>query len=279
MPVHAIDDPLDPRLEDFRDIRDRDARGPDGRPGVFIGEQGLVVEKMLARPEIVRRILVSEQRRSWLEDALAAAGDPDVEALVAPKRILEEIVGFEIHRGIVASGDRGPFDARTIDDVIPDRDRPATVLVCESIRNIDNIGALFRVAAAFGVDAVVLSPDCHDPLYRKSLRVSIGHALSIPFARSRDWTADLAALGDRHGLLRIGASVGDGSIRVDAVPEDDRRHRVAIIMGSEFEGLSAEATSGCDALVRIAMAPGVDSLNVAVAAAVLLDRFSTARRI
>jgi tRNA G18 (ribose-2'-O)-methylase SpoU len=210
MPVHAIDDPLDPRLEDFRDIRDRDARGPDGRPGVFIGEQGLVVEKML---------------------------------------------------------------------VIPDRDRPATVLVCESIRNIDNIGALFRVAAAFGVDAVVLSPDCHDPLYRKSLRVSIGHALSIPFARSRDWTADLAALGDRHGLLRIGASVGDGSIRVDAVPEDDRQRRVAIVMGSEFEGLSAESTSGCDALVRIAMAPGVDSLNVAVAAAVLLDRFSTARRI
>jgi tRNA G18 (ribose-2'-O)-methylase SpoU len=279
MPVHRIDDPDDPRLDDFRDIRDRDARGPDGRPGVFIGEQGLVVEKMLARPEIVRRILVSEPRRPWLEDTLAAAGHPNVEALVAPKSILEAIVGFEIHRGIVASGDRRPFDDRTIEDIIPPRDRPATVLVCESIRNIDNIGALFRVAAAFGVDAVVLSPDCHDPLYRKSLRVSIGHALSIPFARSRDWASDLAALGDRHGLLRIGASVGDGSIRADTVPEGARRGRVAIVMGSEFDGLSMASTSACDTLVRIAMAADVDSLNVAVAAAVLLDRFTTASRI
>lgn len=279
MPILQVDDPDDPRLDDFRDIRDRDARGPGGRPGVFIGEQSLVVERMLERPSIIRRILVAEHRRHWLESALAAAGHPEVEAIVAPKAVLERVAGFEIHRGVVASGDRAPFDARTIDDVVPPADRPATVLVCESIRNIDNIGALFRVGAAFGVDAIVLSPDCHDPLYRKSLRVSIGHALSIPFARSRDWSADLAALGDRHGLWRIGASVGDGSTTPDAMPTDDRRRRVAIVMGSEFDGLSPAATGACDALVRIAMAPGVDSLNVAVAAAVLLDRFTTAVRI
>lgn len=279
MPIHQIDDAEDPRLDDFRDIRDRDARGPRARPGVFIGEQTLIVEKMLQRPEIVRRILVAENRRDWLESALEAAGRPEVEALVAPKTVLESVAGFEIHRGVIASGDRTPFDDRTIDDILPAPDRDATVLVCESIRNIDNIGALFRVGAAFGVDAIVLSPDCHDPLYRKSLRVSIGHALSIPFARSRDWSRDLAALGERHRLLRIGASVGDGSTLADAVPDGPRRRRVAIVMGSEFEGLSTVATSSCDALVRIAMADGVDSLNVAVAAAVLLDRFSNATRI
>ena len=154
----------------------------------------------------------------------------------------------------------------------------STVLVCESIRNIDNIGSLFRVAAAFGVDAVVLSPDCHDPLYRKSLRVSIGHALSIPWARSEDWAGDLDRLRTRHDLHLIGASVGDGSTLPEAVPTD-YRNRIGLVMGSEFDGLGSESTSGCDALVRIAMAEGVDSLNVAVAAAVLLDRFSTAPRV
>lgn len=277
MPISTITAVDDPRLEDFRDIRDRDVRGPDGRPGVFIGEQTLVVEKMLRRPELVRRVLVSEPRRGWLETALEDAGSPDVEAMVAPKAILEAVAGFPIHRGVIASGERANLEGRSIAEIIPRLDRPATVLVLESIRNIDNIGMLFRVAAAFGVDAVVLSPDCHDPLYRKSLRVSIGHALSIPFARSDDWKKDLESLRDRSALFLIGASVEDGSILPEETPRA-AHDRVALVMGSEFDGLGTEATTTCDVLVRIAMAAGVDSLNVGVAAAVLLDRFSTAPR-
>lgn len=277
MSISNISHADDPRLEDFRDIRDRDVRGPDGRPGVFIGEQTLVVEKMLRRPALLRRVLVSEPRRAWLESALADAGHPEVEALVAPRSILEAVAGFPIHRGVIASGNRISLEGRSIAEIIPPGDRPATVLVLESIRNIDNIGMLFRVAAAFGVDAVVLSPDCHDPLYRKSLRVSIGHALSIPFARSDDWKSDLESLRSRFGLHLIGASVGDGSSLPNATPRS-AHDRVALIMGSEFDGLGPDATATCDALVRIAMAAGVDSLNVGVAAAVLLDRFSTASR-
>jgi tRNA G18 (ribose-2'-O)-methylase SpoU len=277
MPISTITAVDDPRLEDFRDIRDRDVRGPDGRPGVFIGEQTLVVEKMLHRPELVRRVLVSEPRRGWLETALEDAGSPDVDALVAPRSILEAVAGFPIHRGVIASGNRATLEGRSVAEIVPPLDRPATVLVLESIRNIDNIGMLFRVAAAFGVDAVVLSPDCHDPLYRKSLRVSIGHALSIPFARSDDWREDLESLRDRSALFLIGASVGDGSILPEETPRA-ARDRVALVMGSEFDGLGTEATATCDVLVRIAMATGVDSLNVGVAAAVLLDRFSTAPR-
>ncbi|RPG20666.1 MAG: RNA methyltransferase [Phycisphaera sp. TMED9] len=274
MTIEAIRHSEDPRLEDFRDLQGRDQRGIDARPGVFIGEQPLVVEAMLESPERIRRILVSEGKRSWLEKTLAAHGAPEVEALVAPKEILESIVGFQIHRGVLASGDRAGLDDRNMDEIIPHSDRPSTILVCESIRNIDNIGMLFRVAAAFGVDGVILSPDCHDPLYRKSLRVSIGHALRIPFARSTNWAEDLTRLGTAHGFHRIGASI-DGRAEVDLPASIDR---IALVMGSEFDGLGDVASRNCDSLVRIAMAPGVDSLNVAVAAAVLLDRHSTASR-
>ncbi|MDA1027022.1 MAG: RNA methyltransferase, partial [Planctomycetota bacterium] len=276
MTIESVRQSDDPRLEDFRDLRGRDQRGVDSRPGIFIGEQPLIVEAMLESPNQIRRILVSDRKRPWLEEILARHGHPEVEALVAPQEILESIVGFPIHRGVLASGNRMGVDDRSIDDLIPDTGRPGTLLVCESIRNIDNIGMLFRVAAAFGIDGVILSPDCHDPLYRKSLRVSIGHALRIPFARSSDWAADLAGLGDVHGFHRIGASI-DGRTTADLLPPSDH-HRVALVMGSEFDGLGDVASKNCDALVRIAMAPGVDSLNVAVAAAILLDRYSTAIR-
>ena len=148
-------------------------------------------------------------------------------------------------------------------------------MVLESIRNIDNIGMLFRVAAAFGVDGVVLSPDCHDPLYRKSLRVSIGHALSIPFARCKDTSTDLQRLVDDHGIRLIGASVGSDSMAPEML---EPQPRIGLVMGSEFDGISDSTASICDRLVRIRMAAGVDSLNVSVAAAVLLDRLSNAQR-
>jgi len=275
--IRHVTDRDDPSLEDFRDIQDRDRRGPDGRPGVFIGEQTLVVEKMLTMPQLVRRILVSETRRDWLEAVLSRHDHPAVECLVAPQSMLESIAGFPIHRGVIASGDRSRLDGRSIDDVIPsDPDADATLLVCESIRNIDNIGMLFRTAAAFGVTGVILSPDCHDPLYRKSLRVSIGHALSIPFTRSEDLPADLGTARDR-GFELVGASIAG---RVD-VPEtsDPGRRRNALVVGSEFDGLSDATSAMCDRLLRIGMARGVDSLNVAVASAVLLDRLTTAPRV
>ena len=275
MPIEQTTDPSDPRLEDFRDIRDRDARGPSGRPGIFIGEQTLVVEKMLSRPEMVRRILVADSKQGWLEKVLADSGEPDVDALVAPMSVLETVAGFPIHRGVIASGNRKPLDGRTIDEIVPAADRSATLLVLESIRNIDNIGMLFRVAAAFGVDGVILSPDCHDPLYRKSLRVSIGHALSIPFARCTDGPGDLQRLVDDHGIQLIGASVGRNSV---APEELDPQPRIGLVMGSEFDGISDSTSAICDRLVRIRMAEGVDSLNVSVAAAVLLDRLSNAPR-
>ena len=106
MPITTVDRADDPRLEDFRDVMTRDGRGPDGRPGVFIGEQPLVVEAMLDRPGTIRRILVAENKRGWLEKVLADRGDPDLEAIVVPRDLMESTAGFPIHRGILASGDR-----------------------------------------------------------------------------------------------------------------------------------------------------------------------------
>ncbi|MCH2160807.1 MAG: RNA methyltransferase [Phycisphaerales bacterium] len=272
MGIEYTSNPDDPRLEDFRDIRDRDLRG---RQGIFIGEQGLVVERMLDRPELVRRVLVSEARRPWLEDALASRGHPDVACLVVPTDIVERIAGFDLHRGVLASGNRAALESPSLEQVVPGDEQSATILCCDSINNMDNIGMLFRTAAAFGVDAVLLSPTCHDPLYRKSLRVSIGHALTIPFLRCSDWAGDLARLQGEHDITLVGACTGSDSKSLDDVPSPAR---VALVVGSEYEGLQPETRAACDHLARIPMARGVDSLNVAVATAVLLERLSQASR-
>ena len=272
MAIEHINDPGDPRLDDFRDIRDRDLRG---RQGIFIGEQGLVVERMLDRPERIRSVLVSETKKPWLEEALAARGNPEVDCVVVPTDIVERIAGFDLHRGVLASGNRASIETHSLDDIIPKPDQPATVLCCDSINNMDNIGMLFRTAAAFGVDAVLLSPDCHDPLYRKSLRVSIGHALTVPFLRSDDWAADLGRLRTTFCTTVVGASTGAASRPLAEVTPPGR---VALVVGSEFAGLGSDSLAACDHLARIPMAPGVDSLNVAVASAVMLDHFSRALR-
>jgi tRNA G18 (ribose-2'-O)-methylase SpoU len=275
MPIDYLDNPADPRLDDFRDIKDRDLRG---REGIFLGEQALVVERMLEKPELVRRVLVIENRKNWLESALATCGNPEIECLVVPREIVADVAGFDVHRGVLASGNRSPLDTRTLQEVLPDPHLPATILCCESINNIDNIGMIFRIAAAFGVDAVCLDPACHDPLYRKSLRVSIGHALRIPFFRSTDWEADLERLRRDHGFTLLGASLETNAQPHREFRLEDTAPRVAIVLGSEYEGLLQETAQACDHLLRIPMACGVDSLNVGVAAAVLLDRLSQADR-
>ena len=158
---------------------------------------------------------------------------------------------------------------------MPANGRDATLLVCDGISNIDNIGMLFRNAAAFGVDAVILSPDCHDPLYRKSLRVSIGHALRVPYYRSDDWTKTLEELKQR-GVRVIGTSIDPEAIPLDELDPPDR---IGLIMGSEFDGLGEHSIRSCHQLVRIPMAEGTDSLNVGVAAAVFLHHFTRKNRV
>lgn len=266
-PVENVD-ASDPRVEPYRSLRDPDLVKAGEGEGWFIGEQALVLERMLATPGATISILASAKMAARAVSLREASRDPSPPILVAEDSVLESIVGFDLHRGLLALG-RRPSDGRArIDAALADRSRPAALLGCEDIRNIDNIGLLFRNAAAFGVDGVLLSPECHDPLYRKSLRVSIGHALDVPFSRLGDWIGELARLRERHGVTILGAATDPKAI---AIHELEAPSRFALLMGSEFPGLTERAKQACDHLVRIPMASGIDSLNVGVAAAVCLS--------
>ncbi|MHC4415689.1 MAG: TrmH family RNA methyltransferase [Planctomycetota bacterium] len=268
--IIEVDDIDDPRLEDYRDICDRELRGRAGLPGLFIAEQSLVVERMLARPGVAKSVLIAPSRR----ERIAPLAPPEVPVYVAPLPLVRQVAGFNIHRGVLGIGFRSAVERPAL-DLPPGPDAPLTVVLCEGITNIDNIGFLFRNAAAFGVDAVLLSPRCHDPLYRKSLRVSIGHALTVPFARSGDWLEDLRRLQTQQHVTLIAAAPDTRAVDVDSVA---RPRRVGLVVGQEYDGLARATLDLCDRIVKIPMAAGVDSLNVAVAAAVCLHRFSTGRR-
>jgi len=268
VPIADLDDP---RLDDYRAVRDRHLRGEAGDAGLFIGEQALVVEKMLAVDGLTKSVLAAEGH----VQRIASLVPEDVPLYVLPPDEMSRVVGFPIHRGLLAVGHRPLPESHALDAAVPRRPGPLCVLACEGITNTDNIGLLFRNAAAFGVDAVVLDPQCHDPLYRRALRVSIGHAVTMPWARSTAWPADLERLRDEWGLTLVAASPGPGSIPLDDLPPPER---VALVVGTEQAGLSQAALALCDLRVRIPMAEGVDSLNVAVAAAVCLHRLSRGHR-
>lgn len=253
MQVIPIADASDPRLADFRDLMDADVR-PDRR-GIVIAEGVNVVERLANSPYRMRAALGVPARVAALRPVLESL---DVPVYEVDKWLLSEVVGFRVTRGVLASADRGsPLDATAI---VREARR---VVVLEELNDFENLGALFRNAAAFGVDAVLLDPRCADPLYRRSVRVSMGHVLRVPFAMlPGSWPASLALLRD-FTVLAMTPDPSATPLREVAVP-----HRWALLLGAEGPGLSADALAAADLRVRIPMADGVDSLNVATAAAV-----------
>ncbi len=276
LPSIDIDDPADPRLADFVGLRDAELRRrvEHGR-GVFIIEGRLAIEALLRSVYEVRAVLVTPRARRQLHDTLVEAfrdTPPDVRppVYVASDDVLRTTVGFDLHRGALASAVRPADDVREPASVL--RPGAGRLLVCEGVNDHENLGSLFRNAAAFGVDAVLLDPTTADPLYRRSVRVSLGHVLRVPYARVA-WPAALDALrasGWRTVALTPGAtrSVDDLAADLEGAGDDDRR--VALLVGAEGPGLSADALAAATDRVRIPMAWGVDSLNVATAAAVAL---------
>ena len=255
----AIDDPDDPRLEPYRDIRERDLVGRQGR---FIAE-GETVLRVLAGQDRHRplSVLIAAKRLEKLRPILETLAD-DVPVYLASQPVLDGIVGFELHRGILALAERSaPIAA---DDLLAGLPEQALVLALVGISNHDNMGGLFRNAAGFGVDAVLLDPTSCDPLYRKAIRVSVGGVLRVPYARL-DEGEDLIGLLERRGFTPVALSpAGSGPAGLTGPSP-----RPALLLGAEGPGLPDATLARCRT-VSIPMAPGFDSLNVAVAAGIAL---------
>jgi tRNA G18 (ribose-2'-O)-methylase SpoU len=254
----AIDDPHDDRLADYRALTDVALRRrSEPENGIFIAEGDLVIRRALRAGYPLRSALVSER---WLPLLDAALADVDAPVFVGSEAVLEAITGFHVHRGALASMARRPL--RRVEEVIAVARR---VVVLEDVNSHTNVGAIFRCAAGLGMDAVLLSPRCADPLYRRSVRVSMGEVFAIPYATFESWPGGLDVLADAGFALR--ALTPDVSAPpIEAVPVAPGE-RVALLLGAEGPGLS-DAVLARSRRVRIPMANGVDSLNVAAAAAV-----------
>ncbi len=256
-----ITDPQDPRVADFRDLKagDRPAGTPRGS-GPVIVEGVPAVERLLASPYRVRAVFGVPGR-------VAALDLPEgIPAFEADKWVLSEVVGFRLTRGVVASADRRP--PANLDELLagPDPAGPRRLAVLEALNDAENLGSIARSAVALGVDGLLLDPRCADPLYRRSVRVSMGHVLGLPFAVLPEWPAGLGRLHEA-GYTTVALTPASDAVDLDDL--DPVQHlRTAVLLGAEGPGLTPEAQQSATVRARIRMRPGVDSLGVAAAAAI-----------
>ena len=264
MDIARIDDAADPRLADYRDLTDialRRVLEPAG--GLYIAESAKVLARALAAGHRPRSVLVQEK---WLDEAdalLSSSGAGDVPVYVVSGTVAEALTGYAVHRGVLAAMHRPALPA--VAEVVAGA---RTVLVLEDIVDHTNVGAAFRAAAGLGADAVLVTPRCADPLYRRSVRVSMGTVFQVPWTRLPAWPEAGAVLHDA-GLHVAALALADDAVPLDAFVAD-RPERVALLLGTEGDGLSRRALAAADTVVTIPMAGGVDSLNVAAATAVAL---------
>jgi tRNA G18 (ribose-2'-O)-methylase SpoU len=265
MAIVRIDHPDDPRIARYRSLPAHDA---GRRDGFFVAETTAVVRRLRDGPRFTAHsVLIGEPALPGLAACLAR--HPEVPAYVAPLAVLEAVVGFAFHRGCVALGERAREPS--LDDLLGAA--PRRLVLLERVSNADNVGGVLRAAHALGADAVVLSPGCCDPLYRKAVRVSLGAALVLPFTRVADWTGTLERLRSA-GFALVALAPGAGT-DVAALPP--LAGPTALLVGAEGEGLRAETIAGVDLAIRVPMAPGVDSLNLVTACAIALDRLGWGR--
>jgi tRNA G18 (ribose-2'-O)-methylase SpoU len=281
----VVDDPGDPRLADYVRLTDVRLRtSMEAAHGLFVAEGEKVIRRAVAAGFGVRSLLVTPDRMAGLADVAGACAGPVY--LVSPE-VAERVTGYRVHRGALASMARRALP--TVADVlagrhhirseavagprhdVPDAEpgRPARIVVLEDLVDHGNVGGIFRCAAALGVDAVILSPRCADPLYRRAIKVSMGAVFAIPYARMSDWREGLAGIR-AAGFTLLALTPDQSAVPLDRVP---MAGRVALLLGTEGDGLSSRWLSEADQAVCIpmsagAMALGVDSLNVVAAAAI-----------
>jgi tRNA G18 (ribose-2'-O)-methylase SpoU len=257
--VCDITDPGDVRLDNFRDLNSIDRRPdlPSGK-GLVIAEGVLVVQRMLASPFAPLAFLGTDRRLDELRADLAGSPAPYYRVSA---ELMAEVVGFHLNRGVLAAARRVPERG-----LVPVVDGARTVVVLEGVNDHENLGAIFRNAAGLNVDAVVFGRGCADPLYRRAVRVSMGHALLVPYARAPDWPADLKTL-QQMGFRLLAMTPDPDAAPLPEAMAAVQDERVAVLVGAEGPGLSRAVLRASDLRVRIPMSRGTDSLNVATAAA------------
>ena len=250
-------------LDDFRALNDPERRRLVERSGgYFVVEGTFAVEELLRSRYPVRSVLASARKEAAVRALVAASPRPDAPVLVLPQDELTGLAGFAFHRGVLASADRLALPAAA--DLVRDARR---VAVLEGLTDHENLGALFRNAAAFGIDAVLLDATTADPLYRRSVRVSVGHVLHVPWTRTDDWAGVLRA----HGFTTVALTPDPQARTIDDLAASPPA-RLAFLLGTEGPGLTDDARTRADVEARIPISDRVDSLNVATAAAIAFHR-------
>jgi tRNA G18 (ribose-2'-O)-methylase SpoU len=261
-----VEDPADPRLADYRDLRDVQLREHlEAEHGLFLAEGEKVVRRAVTAGFAPRSFLMAPRWLEGLADVLEPSGAP---VYVLSEPLIEQVTGFHVHRGALASLERRPLP--TVDEVVSGT---RSVLVVEDVVDHTNIGAIFRSGAALGFEAVLLSPRSADPLYRRSIKVGMGAVFAVPWTRLPDWYDGLVGLSER-GFTTVALTLAPDATPIEeAVAGVDR---LALVVGSEGHGLSDRWQATADRRAIIPMAPGIDSLNVAAATAVAC--YAAARR-
>ncbi|MCO5308114.1 MAG: RNA methyltransferase [Austwickia sp.] len=259
-----VTDSRDERLADYFALTDVALRRRlDTERGLYLAESDKVIRRALGAGHRPRSYLMAQRWVRELADLVAAAEAADVPVYVGSDEVITAMTGFHLHRGAIAAMHRPP--PTPLAEVLAGARR---VVVLEDIVDHTNVGAIFRSAAALGTDAVLVTPRCADPLYRRSIRVSMGTVFQVPWARIDPWPGGVAT------LAQAGFVVAAFALAPDAVPLEqlaaDPPQRLALVMGTEGDGLGRRTVAACDLVIRIPMAGGVDSLNVAAASAVAM---------
>ena len=272
MPLVRIAGPDDPRVAPYRNVSDSELLR---RHGLFVAEGRLVVQRLIESGRFrVRSVLVNEAAWRALEPCCGRPGS-DIDVYLGSSRDFEDLTGYNIHRGCLALVERPR--SPSIESVLS---TARLVIVLEHVANADNVGGVFRNAAAFGADAVLLSPTTCDPLYRKAVRTSMATTLRVPFAtldhESGEWPAALSELR-RRGFALAAMTPREPSQDLEEFIQQTRHGRLAVLFGAEGAGISRDAEVAADYRVRIPIVPGVDSLNLAVASGIVLYRLLARR--
>ncbi len=278
MPIEIID-PADERVRDYFSLTDVALRRKlEPERGLYLAESEKVIRRALDAGHRPRSFLMGQRWLTDLSDLVAQAESDGVPVFVAEAAVIEAMTGFHLHRGALASMNRPPLvppEALLQNAVLQNtllhgasQQKHSRVVILEDIVDHTNVGAVFRSAAALGVDAVLITPKCADPLYRRAVRVSMGTVFQVPWTRIDPWPEGLKVLQD-NGFTVAAFALTDEAVSLDDLAAD-QPERLAVIFGTEGDGLSHRAVEGADLVVKIPMAGGVDSLNVAAASAVAM---------